>query len=72
MTKKHFIALAKAIKEHNKAVGKNIDYTFFKDNQLQTLADFCHSMNPNFNESRWFDFINDKCGCNGGKVKVQA
>lgn len=70
MTKKDFIALANAIKEHNAKVGCDADYSFFSDNQLQTIADFCGGTNPNFNRDRWFGYIRGECGSNGGKVKA--
>lgn len=68
MTKKHFIALANAIKAHNEMVGVDSDYAFFKSNHLETIADFCKEENPNFNRDRWLDYIDGKCGPCGGKV----
>ena len=64
MTKKHFIALADAIKEHNK---QNPAYELGIV-QLTFLAKFCLSQNPDFNASRWLDYIAGKCRKNGGKV----
>lgn len=61
MTKKHFIALADAIKKHK--------YVLFTNSQLTVLADFCKSQNPAFNKECWIDYINGKCGSNGGKVE---
>lgn len=57
MTKKHFIALADAIRRYDHG---------FNANQLNTLADFCESQNPNFNRERWLDYIAGHCGPNGG------
>jgi hypothetical protein len=61
MSKKHFIALADAIKKNQ--------YVHFTDVQLGFLADFLKSQNPRFNADRWLDYIAGKCGPNGGKVK---
>ena len=65
MTKKHFIALADAIRESY----KDGDIT---ENGLSAIAGFCYEMNPNFKRERWIDYINGACGKNGGKVKVLA
>lgn len=65
MTKKHFIALADAIKEHNSGCANEL----FTENQIRSLADFCKSQNQNFNGVRWFSYIKGECGKNGGKIK---
>lgn len=62
MTKKHFIALADAIKNGNGG-------SMFEPVHLHFLADFCASQNPRFNRSRWLDYIAGKCGKGGGEVK---
>lgn len=66
MSKKHFIALANAIKAHN---GRTTKGNGFNAVQLSVLADFCASQNANFNRQRWFDYINGECGPSGGTVK---
>jgi hypothetical protein len=48
MTKKHFIALANAIREHNRMVGTSTFGGSFYQEQLEVLADFCQSQNPRF------------------------
>ena len=58
MTKKNFIALADVIRD---------DINDFTPNAIERLADFCESQSPNFNRSRWLDYIAGKCGPNGGK-----
>lgn len=68
MTKKHFIALADAIKQHDKTWEGRPEHVWTGE-QLRTLADFCASQNPRFNRQRWLDYINGRCGKNGGKVK---
>ncbi|MCU0916975.1 MAG: hypothetical protein MUC88_20795 [Planctomycetes bacterium] len=59
MTKKDFIALADAIREHRKDFG---------DGALACLADFCYNRNPAFKRSRWLDYIDGVVGPNGGKL----
>jgi len=56
MTKQHFIALADAIR----AAGT------FTAPQIEALAEFCEFQNPRFNRQRWLDYIDGKCGPNGG------
>lgn len=63
MTKQHFIALADYIKDY---------YGYcepFTPNQIEHLANFCHSQNSNFNHDRWIGYIKGENGKNGGKVK---
>jgi hypothetical protein len=64
MTKKHTIALANAIREHNATI-RGISAPF-DAGQINTLANFCAAQNPQFKASRWLDFIAGKCGPNGG------
>lgn len=65
MTKRHFIALADKIKAHNSYMNR----TRFTQDQIDTLAGFCMDNNPRFDYSRWLDYIEGKCGPNGGKIK---
>lgn len=65
MSKKDFVALAKAIMLHNKLAQVN-RWVSFSHDHLKTLADFCQTQNPRFNRERWLDFIAGKCGPNGG------
>jgi hypothetical protein len=64
MTKKHFIALADAIR-----VFREADARAFNKEQLEVIADFCQSQNPRFNRERWLAYIAGECGPNGGKVR---
>lgn len=61
MTRKHFIALANAIRAHNRYCVFNGEPVFLHEH-LVTLADFCQSQNPMFNRQRWLDFIGDSKG----------
>jgi hypothetical protein len=60
MSKKHFIALADAIRLSGVA---------FSDAHLRVLMAFCKSQNANFLPDRWRAYIDGECGPNGGKVK---
>jgi len=59
MTKKHFIALAEHIKRNR---------GLFSRESIETLADFLRSQNAQFKKDRWIEFIEGKCGQNGGKI----
>lgn len=73
MSKKHFIALADAIREHNKAVNTperyHVSPSTFDEAQIETLAQFCQATNERFNRERWLGYIAGTNGKNGGKVK---
>lgn len=60
MSKKTLIALADYIR------GTEGFCEEFTPKQIEHLANFCHAQNPNFKRGRWLDYINDKCGKNGG------
>jgi hypothetical protein len=73
MTKKHFIALADAIRRYNESAfphGTNtVSPLKFSYTQLLCLADFCEDQSPRFNRERWLDYISGKCTANGGRIK---
>jgi hypothetical protein len=72
MSKRHFIALADAIRNHNSAADHPLAsgrFTAFTPDQISCIAYFCHKQNPAFNTERWHDYIEGKCGKNGGKIK---
>ena len=52
MTKKHFIALANAIRVHN----DNFPTRKFSAEQINVLARFCNEQNSQFNWNRWIGF----------------
>jgi hypothetical protein len=66
MTKKHFIALADAIREHNETAATNLER--FTAGQLMTFASAFCKINPAFKTERWLDYIAGKCGPNGRKL----
>lgn len=75
MTKKHFIALADALKTANlpfQQVGVVPGLEPFGPYQLEILADFCEQQNPRFNRERWISYINGECGPSGGAKAYQG
>ena len=71
MYKKHFIALAKAIIEHDRVyMARGQSDLRFKEQHLETLAAFCCSQNSRFLAGRWFGFIEGVNGPNGGSIKA--
>jgi len=66
MTKKHFIALADAIRCANEFTPEG-NPRAFSEYAKEMLAEFCLKQNRNFNRQRWLDYIEGRCGPNGGK-----
>ena len=67
MTKKHFIALADAIREHNrKMIATGQEHLAFNETQLVTLSNAFLHINSNYRPTRWMDYVEGKCGPNGG------
>lgn len=67
MSKKHFVALADAIREFNNLHAEgSTTANHFDTQQLDAIADFCQSQNANFNRERWLAYIAGECGPNGG------
>ena len=73
MTKKHFIALANLVRETEpiklnqidaRASGEHRQWEHMRD----ALATFCQTQSPRFLRQRWLDYVNGKCGSNGGKA----
>jgi hypothetical protein len=64
MSKKHFIALADAIK-NSRRTGED----YFSNAELQILADAFQGINPRFNRERWLGYIAGTNGKNGGSIK---
>lgn len=62
MTKKHFIALANAIRGFNHAYPESE----FSYGQMQAIADVCKASNFNFNRERWLSYIAGEREPNGG------
>jgi len=54
MTKKDIVALADALRIHNRSAGGRTEFT---PDHLRVLADFCGVQYPTFNRERWIDYI---------------
>jgi hypothetical protein len=61
MSKKHFIRIADAIRDHNR---RGMDR--FSAAQLETLAGVLREQNPAFKTDRWLGYIAGENGPNGG------
>lgn len=70
MTKSNVIALADTIRKYNANAfesGSNIVSPIqFSSTQIAALADFCQQQSPQFNRQRWLNYVDGKCGRNGG------
>ena len=66
MSKQDFVALADAIREHNRYE----DMPKFTEDHLNTLILFCRGQHHAFMSGRWMDYIAGKCGKNGGAIKA--
>ena len=66
MTKKHFIALADAIKDHNRY---DLAGQPFTPAQIETIAAFCRSQNYQFKRGVFLGYIAGECGPSGGKLR---
>ncbi len=66
MSKKHFIALADALRAEKP--GKNWDANKMVQWELdvKAIASVCGRVNPLFNHERWLGYINGTNGPNGG------
>ena len=74
MTKKHFIALAEAVKAAEPINLKQKDARATAEHRQwerdrDMLADFCAAQNANFKRERWLAYIAGEYGRNGEKVE---
>jgi hypothetical protein len=69
MTKKDLVALADALRIHNRTAHGPTEFT---PDHLRVLADFCASQYPNFNRRRWIDYIAGEGGQGDEWVFVEA
>jgi hypothetical protein len=65
MTKKDYISLADHIIKHNKRPDIGATSVFHRSH-IESLAEFLE-VNHRFKRRRWIDYIEGKCGPNGGK-----
>lgn len=61
MTRKHFVALADAIRDHNQKAretfGVHAERMCFSAEAIYKLADFCALQNSNFDRERWLNYV---------------
>ena len=69
MTKKHFIALADAIRSDSLYSESSKTPVARRTVSIDTLVRFCESQNPHFDRHRWLGYIAGDCGSSGDKVK---
>lgn len=67
MSKKHFVALAEALKQIKPV--NNYAALIQWNATNEKLADFCQQQNSNFNRERWLGYIYGENGPNDGEVK---
>jgi hypothetical protein len=70
MSKQDFVALADAIREHNRLL--STASAPFTAAHLETLSSFCKRQNSAFMPSRWTGYIDGVNGPSGGSKKVGA
>jgi len=54
MTKEDLVALADALRIHNRTADGRTEFT---PDHLRVLAEFCAAQYPNFDRERWIDYI---------------
>jgi hypothetical protein len=69
MTKNDFVALADALRSHNRTVDGRTEFT---PDHLLVLADFCASQKPNVNRRLWIDYIAGECGLGDELMVVES
>ena len=70
MSKKHFIALANALRREKPQAGWDPNKMVQWELDVKAIADTCAASNPRFDRKRWLGYIAGECGPNGGKVKA--
>jgi len=63
MTKRDFIAMADYLRDCQPYCQP------FTPEQIEHLANFCHSRNAAFKCERWLAYIAGTCGPNGGSIR---
>jgi hypothetical protein len=71
MTKKHFIALADALRAVRPVFGTP-DQLKQWARDVEAVAEFCAGQNGLFKRDRWMGYIAGECGPCGGSAKAKA
>ena len=66
MTKKHFIALADALRAEKPGTNWDPNKMVQWELDVKAIANVCAAHNPNFNRERWLGYIAGTNGPNGG------
>ena len=67
MTKKHFIALADALRAEKPGTNWDANKHVQWGLDVKAIANVCAAHNPNFNLGRWLGYIAGTNGPSGGK-----
>ena len=68
MTKKHFIALAKALRAEKPGSNWDPNKLIQWDLDVKAVANVCASASPRFDRDLWMAYVNGECGPSGGKL----
>lgn len=75
MSKKHFIALADALRRTKPIPPSEDEYGDGQENQweqdVEEISAVCRQFNPQFNKERWLGYINGDNGPSGGTIKKE-
>lgn len=69
MSKKHFIALADALRAEKPGINWDPNKMVQWELDVKAIANACAASNPRFNRERWMSYVNGECGPNGGSIK---
>jgi len=69
MIKKHFIALADALRHRKPDKNWDPDKIVQWELDVKAVADVCARFNEQFDRARWMDYIAGECGPCGGTIK---
>lgn len=66
MSKRHFIALADALRAEKPGTNWNSNKMVQWELDVKAIADVCQRFNSNFKRQRFLDYVNGLCGPCGG------
>jgi putative protein kinase ArgK-like GTPase of G3E family len=68
MSKRHFIALADALRAEKPQPNWNPNKLAQWELDVKAVANVCAASNSAFKRDRWMDYVNGLCGPNGGAL----